>query len=276
MEYSAMNPARKFDTDLHIMTDYFEVDSKYRIIRPRGRADWLIFFTIAGRGSFGSGEWSRVVERGEVVLIPPGVPQNYGILSEGELWSFYWVHFNKRPDWGEILDYPEHPSGIRILRISDEEIYEETLAAMRQMHDLRTNELYRRNEKVLNALERALLILDEINPRSAKARWDDRIGEAIRYMVIQSSRKLYIEEVARKVGLSVSRLSHLFTEQVGRSFGAHLELIRMNEAKELLESSSKPISEIAHAVGYEDALYFSKRYKKTFGSSPRDYRRSLA
>ena len=45
----------------------------------------------------------------------------------------------------------------------------------------------------------------------------------------------------------------------------------MEASKRLLESNQYKISEIAEQVGYSDVFYFSKRFKKSYGYSPKDY-----
>ena len=48
---------------------------------------------------------------------------------------------------------------------------------------------------------------------------------------------------------------------------------RMHKAKKLLKVTDLPISEIANNVGFSDYNYFSRVYKKTYGKSPKYYRR---
>ena len=52
----------------------------------------------------------------------------------------------------------------------------------------------------------------------------------------------------------------------------YLTDIRLNQAKELLISSSLNVGEIAAIVGYENALYFSRVFRKYAGLSPSAYR----
>lgn len=47
---------------------------------------------------------------------------------------------------------------------------------------------------------------------------------------------------------------------------------RMEKAKKLLSQTQMHSSEIAAAVGYKDPHYFSFVFKKTVGSTPREYR----
>jgi AraC family transcriptional regulator of arabinose operon len=72
--------------------------------------------------------------------------------------------------------------------------------------------------------------------------------------------------------LSVSRFAHLFREQVGLSPLAFLERERLNRAAQLLTLTSRPVARVALEVGYEDALYFSRRFRARYGVGPRQYR----
>ena len=55
----------------------------------------------------------------------------------------------------------------------------------------------------------------------------------------------------------------------------YLTSIRINKAKELLESTDCPVSEIGSIIGYENPLYFSRIFKKQTGLSPAAYRKVL-
>jgi len=81
--------------------------------------------------------------------------------------------------------------------------------------------------------------------------------------------------VARKVYISPYYLSHLFREELNITFLEYLTMVRMEEAKKLLKDTSLSIVAIASQVGYEDASYFSKVFKKYVGISPAQYRKNL-
>ena len=81
--------------------------------------------------------------------------------------------------------------------------------------------------------------------------------------------------MARKVYISPYYLSHLFREELNITFLEYLTMVRMEEAKKLLKDTSLSIVAIASQVGYEDASYFSKVFKKYVGISPAQYRKNL-
>ena len=54
------------------------------------------------------------------------------------------------------------------------------------------------------------------------------------------------------------------------------DVLRIQRAAELLRHGAESISEVAFSVGFEDNNYFSRQFRKTTGTSPRDYRRGFA
>jgi len=71
-------------------------------------------------------------------------------------------------------------------------------------------------------------------------------------------------------------LSALFKKNMKLGFNAYLRTLRIQRAQELLASQAGTLTEIAHACGYEDALYFSKVFKRHVGRTPSGYIRWLA
>lgn len=74
--------------------------------------------------------------------------------------------------------------------------------------------------------------------------------------------------LAEQNGVTVNRLFYVFRKYAGMGPGDYLLQYRLNRAKELLVTSDALVSDIAHSVGYEDALYFSRVFKKRFGITP--------
>jgi two-component system response regulator YesN len=67
----------------------------------------------------------------------------------------------------------------------------------------------------------------------------------------------------------------MFREELGITFVEYLTMVRMEEAKKLLMDPSLSVVAVASQVGYEDASYFSKVFKKYVGVSPNRYRRNI-
>lgn len=84
--------------------------------------------------------------------------------------------------------------------------------------------------------------------------------------------EISLNTVAASVNLSPNYFSTIFSQGMGQTFIEYLTYVRMKKAKELLRSSNMKTSEIAYAVGYKDAHYFSYLFKKTQKCTPRDFK----
>ncbi|MBK1877614.1 helix-turn-helix domain-containing protein [Pelagicoccus mobilis] len=273
MEDSAMKASGEINEFASIEAGEVDKSRSYRIRRPKGRGDWLLFMTLKGKGLFCHSDEDIVVQKGQVVLIPPGAYQDYGILKEGSRWHFLWAHFYERSDWGDLVDYPKRKSGIHVLDVGNGELFADSRADMEELLKVYRSAHFRVNQKAVNILERLLLRLDSVNERTQSLRIDGRIEHALVYMMNHSKEKLSVAEVAKVVGLSPSRFAHLFKEETNESFGGRLEQMRLKEGKILLsERVSLSIAEVAHQIGYDDPLYFSKRFRKAFAISPKAFR----
>ena len=81
-----------------------------------------------------------------------------------------------------------------------------------------------------------------------------------------------LNNVAEYIGLSPTYFSTIFKQELGINFIDYLTKTRINEAKILLRSTDKRISDIAMEVGYRDQHYFSSSFKKYQGDTPKAYR----
>ena len=99
------------------------------------------------------------------------------------------------------------------------------------------------------------------------------ISEAKLYMSQNfNNPNLMLQDVAKKVNMSNSRFSTVFSQQSGQTFTDYLIYLRLNKAKELLRQTNDRSSQIADKVGYNDAHYFSYIFKKNVGVTPSEYR----
>lgn len=88
-----------------------------------------------------------------------------------------------------------------------------------------------------------------------------------------SDEALSVRWLASKVYVSPTYLSRLFKEQTGKSVGQMILDVRMEHARELLLDTNLKLQHIAVAVGYSDASYFAKTFKKAVGIMPSEYRK---
>jgi len=86
-------------------------------------------------------------------------------------------------------------------------------------------------------------------------------------------RQLMIRELATIVNLSPGRLAHLFKSEVGVSPQRYTNNVRLEKAKELLESSVRSVKEISSEIGFPNVSSFCRGFKARYGTTPREYRK---
>ena len=82
-----------------------------------------------------------------------------------------------------------------------------------------------------------------------------------------------VEQLVARSGLAERTFKRRFTQATGLSTLAYVQRIRIDEAKRRLERTEDSVEAVAWHVGYEDAAFFRRLFKRTTGLSPGVYRR---
>lgn len=101
------------------------------------------------------------------------------------------------------------------------------------------------------------------------------VNEIVKYIHKHYKENLTLEEIANNVFLSTSYASRIFKKVQGVSIVEYIAKVRIEEAKKLLANPHYQIDEIASNVGYTDASYFTKVFRKYERTTPSQYRQSI-
>ena len=102
------------------------------------------------------------------------------------------------------------------------------------------------------------------------------VEQALEYINRHSSDPaLTIREIAHAIHIHENYLSHTFREVMGLPFREYLTQKRIAMSYSLMEKGMTSVSEIAYSVGFADALYFSKVFKRYNGISPKEHLKKL-
>jgi AraC-like DNA-binding protein len=102
-----------------------------------------------------------------------------------------------------------------------------------------------------------------------------RIELVIEHMVRHLNESLYISELSRIAGVPGPHFFSVFRSLTGFSPMEFFTRLRMGRACGLLRDQGLSIKQAADIVGYKDAFYFSRTFKKVIGISPRRYRKKM-
>ena len=97
------------------------------------------------------------------------------------------------------------------------------------------------------------------------------VKKAMHYMSEHFSENITLHDISNLVGVSVQYFSKIFKEEVGCNYVDWLNSLRINRAKELMESTQMTIKEVGFQVGYNDPNYFSRIFKRYEGIAPTEY-----
>ncbi|PWT88776.1 MAG: hypothetical protein C5B55_12535 [Blastocatellia bacterium] len=88
----------------------------------------------------------------------------------------------------------------------------------------------------------------------------------------EASLSLSIAALGMSVGLSASRLRHLFKHETGETLSQYIKEERLKRGEFLLRTTYLSVKEIATQVGMGSGPYFARQFKTRFGTSPTTYR----
>ena len=107
----------------------------------------------------------------------------------------------------------------------------------------------------------------------------DRLGQAAekirRYILKNYMKDISMQDAARMMNYSDAYFCKLFKQCFDQNFTAYLARFRINEARRLLQDKNASVREVSMLVGYYDANYFAKVFKRIAGMNPSEYRDSF-
>lgn len=104
---------------------------------------------------------------------------------------------------------------------------------------------------------------------------DFRLRRAAADMKAHLDRPFDVDALAQRAGLSRARFFELFVQQMGMTPGLYWNTLRVNEAMDQLEHTSRPLQRIASQIGIDNAANFSRFFRDRSGVSPKTFREAM-
>ena len=98
--------------------------------------------------------------------------------------------------------------------------------------------------------------------------FDTRSLAAIDFIQEHIRKTIKVLDIAKYIGLSESRLRHLFAEQIGIPLTAYILWVRIKAALGEMLKPGMSLSDAAHYAGFSDHAHFTRTFKRMFGVSP--------
>lgn len=276
-----------FNTMIDIYEEHIERDGELEIYHygmercdsghsfgPAVRDHYLIHFISDGRGIFRAGDNVYKLGKNQAFLIMPGIITYYE-ADRINPWTYSWIGFNGT-NACSILSNGKLTMENPIFNFDQYSIINE---CMEQLLRIDSNK-YGSNFKKKAYLYMLLSEIQRINYERYHGFHKNNqkelyIDKAIRFIEMNYSMEITVQNIADYIGLNRSYLCEIFKKYADISPQGYLINYRMKKAAGLLSTSALTVGDISRSVGYNDPLCFSKVFKRTMGVSPVNYRKTL-
>jgi Response regulator containing CheY-like receiver domain and AraC-type DNA-binding domain len=143
-----------------------------------------------------------------------------------------------------------------------------------------TDKYIRRVEKSNNVNEIIKIMKESIDSHakafqtSKNVTYSWQVTQVMRFIRDHYKEKITLEQLAAHTNVSPIYLSSLIKKETGYSLTDNINLIRINESKQLLKNSNLSIHDISQLVGFSYQNYYAKCFKVMVGITPVEYRNS--
>ena len=229
---------------------------------PGVRDHFLIHYVISGSGVYESDGVRRELRAGDLFLSRPDMRIFYQ-SSADDPWEYCWVGFHGTD--AELL----------LERIDLEEpvlrdVGETACRLVMQIYFSRGSRFHV-SAAMTGLLYHLLALLMREHPARAARERDDTVRRACNYIENHFALPIGISDVARHVGVSRSQLYRLFVSELKLTPMQALTQVRIRHACALLRRGDLSVKAVAASVGFENPLYFSRRFHEIVGSPPTEY-----
>ncbi|MBQ3028402.1 MAG: helix-turn-helix domain-containing protein [Lachnospiraceae bacterium] len=233
---------------------------------PGTREIYSIHYIISGKGYVECRGKRFALSAGDTFLVFPEEEILY-YPEESDPWEYRWIDF-KGADAKALVGRTAFTKNCPVVRNKRE---------TKELFFVYEEGVYGELSKERYAAKVYLLLtyfLKEGKEPEGKPNYYEEAAEIIRDGYWKP--ELTVEHLADSLNVERSYLYRLFMEHCGISPQQYLTEIRMERACELLLTTELSVQAVACSVGYKDALYFSRVFRKRKGITPSNYRKESA
>lgn len=206
---------------------------------------------------------------------------SYPVLSEADIGAFQSALFNADED-----------AGMAILREKEKQILQEGLPQIcryitcekiinvmwkfRDEMNLPISQIFN-NTKEKDFLETVDIYkkLFEWIKKERLSAGSRIVNEMCRIIDEQYNRNLTIQKMAEELFVTPAYLGQVFKKKLNMPFNDYLHTVRIEKAKELLQSNILSIAQISEMIGYKTIDHFYRKFKEITGVTPKEFRESV-
>lgn len=212
-------------------------------------------------------DWQgAAVGPGTLVLLPAGVAHHYR-ADRDQPWSLYWVHFAGPAAAGFLAPLlAEAPAAACQVGLGLVPEFQTLLGLTREGF------LMPPLVHAANTLRALLTHAALLAPRHQSRRGRFDVWAVQAYMQAHLDEPLTLDQLADAFGFERFHFAKSYRRLTGRAPLTHFLHLKMERAARLLDGGELRVSEVARVLGYEDAHYFSRQFRRLMGVAPSEYR----
>jgi AraC-like DNA-binding protein len=101
-----------------------------------------------------------------------------------------------------------------------------------------------------------------------------KFAELAAFIEQNYNKNLTVSELSQRLGFSERHFSRIFTSVYGTSPIEYVMKLRLDHSRELLKNKKLNITDVAIHCGFEDSNYFTRQFKKYYGITPSQFKKS--
>lgn len=105
--------------------------------------------------------------------------------------------------------------------------------------------------------------------------YSDTTKNIVYYIDFHYTENLSLHFFADRYNITKNYLSSLFKKETGVTLTDYIHQVRMRNAMVMINSSDSSVTDVAHSCGYNDINYFTRIFKRIYGLSPKQYKKSI-
>ncbi len=235
---------------------------------------YVFIYCTDGAGHYRIGEHEYTVSANQYFILPTGIPHAYA-SDDTRPWTIYWIHFkgSLAPFYAQSCQTPMDVIPEKHSRIHDRNaLFEEMFNTLKAGY---SNENLHYVTSLFHYYLGSLRYLQQYRQATGETANDNNmVAFAIHYMKENVEKHITLQDIANHVDYSPSHFSMLFKKQTGHSPLAYLNLLKIQQACFLLDTTDMKANQICYKIGIDDPYYFSRLFSKIMGMSPQIYRKT--
>ena len=232
------------------------------------RQDYQLIYVVGGPLHYYDKDGTEHIAPAEsFLLFKPYEYQNYTLFKEDGC-SFFWCHFGGILVEEILNNYKL--ANKRVVNVDSNPKFRKLFHLMR--YNLMHKQPYYVEMCKLYLQELIISIARARKLKNANEQLPENLVCVIDYIHEHYYEKITVSQLAKIGTTNTKALSKQFAKYFGVSPLGYITNLRLQKAQTLLLQTNHKINEIALSVGFNDPLYFSNVFRKTFSISPREFR----